>query len=63
MCDLGGLGASLQDIVDRLATTPSDQKWGPGDHIVCVSHLCAFTQKWDQDISQPDALQKLKDLK
>ena len=62
-CDLGWTDASLQSIIDRLDKTSTDQKWGPGEHIVCVNHLCAFTQKWDQDITQPDALQKLKDLK
>ena len=63
MCDLGGNnGATLSQLIKRVEEMPAHFSWGPGEHIVCVSHLCAFTQNWDKYIDQPLALEKLRDL-
>jgi len=63
LCDLGGLGANLLDLIQVVEAVPDGDKFGPGVHIGCAGHLCAFTQNYDQDITAGTTLAKLNDLK
>lgn len=62
MCDLGGLGANLADLIEVVEAVPDTDSFGPGMHIGCAGHLCAFTQNYDQNITAGAALGNLNDV-
>ncbi len=63
LCDLGGLGADLGNLLQVVEAVPDGKTFGPGAHIGCAGHLCAFTQNYDHDITAGTALAKLNNLK
>ena len=62
LCDIGDLGGNLPGLIELVANIPSTDSFGPGEHIACAGHLCAFTQNTSDNITQGDALDKLNDL-
>lgn len=62
LCTIGQLGGTLSGVIDLVGNIPSGDSFGPGQHIACQGHLCAFTQNYDQNITAGDALNLLNGL-
>ena len=62
LCSIGDLGGSLSGVIKIVGDLPSDDSFGPGEHIACQGHLCAFTQQYAQNITAGDALSLLNGL-
>lgn len=62
LCTIGGLGGSLSGLIDIVGNIPSGDSFGPGVHIGCQGHLCAFSQNYDDNVTAGDALDLLNGL-
>ena len=62
LCTIGDLGGSLSGVIDIVMDMPSGDSFGPGEHIACQGHLCAFSQNYAQNITAGDALNLLNGL-
>ena len=62
LCTIGDLGGTLSGVIDIVGNIPSGDSFGPGEHIGCQGHLCAFSQNYDQNITAGDALNLLNGL-
>ena len=62
LCTIGQLGGSLSGVIELVGNIPSGDSFGPGQHIACQGHLCAFTQNYEQNITAGDALNLLNGL-
>lgn len=62
LCTIGDLGGSLSGVIDIVRDMPSGDSFGPGEHIACQGHLCAFSQNYAQNITAGDALNLLNGL-
>lgn len=62
LCDIGIVGGTLPGLIKIVNDLPEDKTYGPGEHIACQGHLCAFSQKTDDTITKAVAVEKLNDL-
>lgn len=50
VCNTGAITCGIADLQDQVNMLDDDASFGPGEHIACCDHLCAFTQNTDEDI-------------
>lgn len=50
-CPTDLITCGIADLQDQINMLDDDAQFGPGEHVACCDHLCAFTQQTDQTIS------------
>jgi hypothetical protein len=62
LCDIGDVGGTLDGVIKIVQDIEDGKTFTPGEHIACQGHLCAFSQRYDKDVTKQLALEKLLDL-
>ena len=55
-CTPGGTGGTLTGVIQLVGNISATDEFSPGEHIACQSHLCAFTQNYNQTITADETL-------